>query len=81
MLFAGEFEGVTQRRCDPCEIDKEVVASVEDVGSLMPAVCGCDKYAGVAPGTERDVGGEAGAAPGFLNDRGWIVRRIEVYPA
>ena len=41
---------------------------------------GSDKYANVTPGIERDIGGEARAAAGFLDDRGWIIRLVEVHP-
>ena len=75
-----KFHGITQRRSEPGEIEKQIVASAENVSSRMSAVSGSDKYANVAPGIERDVGGEAGAAAGFLNDHGWIIRLIEVHP-
>ncbi len=46
----------------------------------MYVLGGSDKYANVALGIERDIGGVAGAAAGFLNDRGWIIRLAEVHP-
>ena len=46
----------------------------------MPAVRGSDEYASVSAGTKRDVSSEAGATAGFFNDRGWIIRLIEVHP-
>src|ERR1700722_18026013 len=47
----------------------------------MSLLGGSDKYADVACGIESDIGGEASATAGFFDDRGWIVRLVEVHPS
>ena len=80
ILFPRKFQGITWHRSETGEINKQIVALAEKISSCMSALGGSDKYANVAPGIERDIGGEASAAAGFLNDHGWIIRLVEVHP-
>ena len=80
ILVRSKLHGITRHRSEPREICKQIVALAENVSPLMPALSGCDKYANVASGVERDIRGVARAAARLLNDRGWIIRLVEVHP-
>jgi hypothetical protein len=80
MFFRSEFQGFTWHRSKPGEIDKQVIAPLENISSFVSAFSGSDKYANVARGTERDICVVASAAAGFLNDHGWIIRLVDVHP-
>ena len=51
------------------EVCEEIIGFVEEVdGGVAFAPCGREEDAGLAAGAEGDVGGEARAASGFLQD-------------
>ena len=80
ILVRSKLHGITRHRREPREIRKQIVALAENVSSFMSTLSGCDKYANVASGVERDIGGVARAAARLLDDRGRIIRLVEVHP-
>src|ERR1700690_4625724 len=80
ILLRSNLHGITRRRREPRKIRKQIVALAENIGSFMSALSSCDKYANVASGIERDIGGIPRAAARLLDDRGRIIRLVQVHP-
>ena len=80
ILFRSQFLGISWRRSEPGKIEKQIIASLENLSAFMSAVSGSDKYADVARRIEGDIGVVAGAAAGLLDDHGWIIGLVEVHP-